>query len=46
MSYLDIMWVEDYKQRYGKNSGATIYTTLEKTVKAALDKLDILKKRI
>lgn len=46
MSYLDIMWVEDYKQRYGKNSGATIYTTLEKTVKAALEKLDILKHRI
>lgn len=39
MSYLDIMWTEDYKNRYGKNSGAKIYTTLEKTVKAAIDKV-------
>jgi nucleoside 2-deoxyribosyltransferase len=37
MSYLDIMWVEDYKQRYGKNSGAVIYTTLEKTVQASME---------
>jgi len=40
MSYLDIMWVEDYKDRYGKNSGAPIYTTLEKTVNASIVKAD------
>jgi len=38
MSYLDIMWVEDYKERFNKNSGAVIYTTLEKTVKASIEK--------
>jgi len=40
MSYLDIMWVEDYKNRFGKNSGAPIYTTLEKTVKASIEKVN------
>lgn len=38
MSYLDIMWVEDYKDRYRKNSGAPIYTSLEKTVEASINK--------
>lgn len=38
MSYLDIMWVEDNKDRFGKNSGAPIFTTLEKTVNASIDK--------
>jgi len=31
------MWVEDLKDRYDKNHGADIYTTLEKTVKASID---------
>ncbi len=35
IAYLDIMWVEDYKRR-GRNSGAEIYTTLEKTVRASM----------
>lgn len=38
MSYLDIMWVEDYKDRFGKNSGATIHTTLEATIKESIKK--------
>jgi len=40
MSYLDIMWVEDNKNRFAKNSGAPIYTTLEKTVSASIGKAD------
>ena len=39
VSYLDIMWAEDYKERYGKNSGAKICTTLEQTVVESLKKL-------
>lgn len=42
MSYLDIMWVEDYKKRFSMNSGAIIHTTLEKTVQASIDKLSLL----
>jgi hypothetical protein len=38
MSYLDIMWVEDYKDRYQENTGAYIYTSLEKTIKASIEK--------
>jgi nucleoside 2-deoxyribosyltransferase len=37
--YCDIMWVEDLKDRFQTNSGCSIYTTLEKTVDAALEKL-------
>jgi len=37
MAYLDTMWVEDLKDRENKNAGATIYTTLEKTVSASVD---------
>ena len=37
-SYLDIMWVEDSKIRYEKNSVDPIYTTLEKTVNASIEK--------
>lgn len=36
-NYLDIMWVEDLKDRFNKNSGAHIYTTLERTVQASMD---------
>jgi len=36
INYLDTMWVEDYKDRFNKNHGATIHTSLEKTVKAAM----------
>ena len=43
MSYLDIMWVEDYKDRYHKCAGASIYTTLEKTVIAAIKKAELKK---
>ena len=38
VSYCDIMWVEDLKNRYHKSAGAPIYTTLEKTVRAAICK--------
>ena len=38
MSYLDIMWVEDLKDRFGQNHGAHIHTTLKKTVEAAITK--------
>ena len=38
INYLDTMWVEDYKQRFGKNFGAEIYTSLEKTVMASMKK--------
>ena len=37
ISYLDIMWVEDNKSRFGKNSDCPIYTTLEKTVTASIE---------
>ena len=39
MSYLDIMWVEDYKRRGIPGQPPAIYNTLEKTVDAALRKL-------
>jgi len=39
MSYLDIMWIETYKESFGDNAGDPIYTSLEKAVKASLDKL-------
>jgi len=38
ISYLDIMWVEDYKDIFGKNHGAPIYATMEKTVRASMEK--------
>lgn len=37
MSYLDIMWVEDAKAKGG--APCPIYNTLEKTVKAAIEKV-------
>lgn len=37
IAYLDTMWVEDYKDRWGENAGAPIYTSLEKTVKASIE---------
>jgi len=40
ISYMDIMWVEDCKDRFSKNYGALIYTTLEKTVKASIEKVN------
>jgi nucleoside 2-deoxyribosyltransferase len=40
MAYVDIMWVEDYKDRFGKNSGAKIHTTLESTVKGVIEKVE------
>jgi hypothetical protein len=33
--YLDIMWVETYKERYGRNDGVNIYTNLKDLVGAA-----------
>jgi len=36
MSYLDIMWVEDAKDRFGKNYDVPIYTSLSKTIIAAI----------
>ena len=37
---LDIMWAEDYKNRFRENSVPPIYTTLEKTVKASIEKVN------
>lgn len=37
VSYIDIMWVEDNK-RYNRNTNCPIYTSLEKTVKASIEK--------
>lgn len=36
VSYLDIMWVQDLRNRSHLNSGCPIYTTIEKTVEAAI----------
>lgn len=38
IAYLDTMWVETYKDTFGLNTGANIYTTLEKTVNASMAK--------
>ncbi len=37
VSYLDIMWVEDWKRRGLKTPYLTIYNTLPKTVEAAME---------
>jgi len=37
VSYLDIMWVEDYKDYTDSNIGPSIYTTLGKTVEASIN---------
>jgi hypothetical protein len=42
MSYLDIMWVEDYKDRFSKNHGSHIYTSLKNTVIASIGKVSDL----
>ena len=42
MTYLDIMWVEDAKDRGLTNNACPIYNTLEKTVDAALAKVKIV----
>lgn len=39
VSYDDIMWVEDCKNRFNKNHDAPIYTTLKKTVGASIEKI-------
>ena len=36
-SYLDIMWVEDYKERTGKNTGVVIHTNLKTLIEAAIE---------
>jgi hypothetical protein len=36
MTYLDIMWVEDAKDRLDKNHDMPIYTSLDNTVLAAI----------
>jgi hypothetical protein len=38
IAYLDTMWVEDYKDRFNENHGATIYTNLKETVEASMQK--------
>ena len=38
IQYIDIMWVEDYKNRYNENHGAHIYTSLERTIKKSIEK--------
>lgn len=40
--YIDIMWVEDYKNRYGKNVGIDICTSLKSTVEKSIEKANIL----
>lgn len=37
IAYLDIMWVEDYKDRFNKNSDIQIHNTLAKTISAAIN---------
>ena len=42
INYLDTMWVEDLKERFGQNAGAPVHTTLEKTVRASIERADAL----
>jgi len=46
-AYLDTMWAEDYKDRFGQNYGAPIHSTLEQTVQASIGKVcsSIIEKR-
>ena len=43
MSYLDIMWVEDCKNRFNRNHDAPIHTTLAKTVGASIEKVSLIR---
>ena len=38
MSYLDIMWVTDMRDRHNKNTGSPIHTNLKDTIVAAFNK--------